>query len=246
MSSHNLSTRDLFSRLSSLLEYIMQSKSRAQVLAFLRTHLDPCGVPVDVMVANLDKDGEIKTELAFAETSFGLIPESISIVSSSPIAIALRELRVYFDGFADATESLELSKRRSSGLPWNGKAVYVPTSIFRVYGFAFQCQSNLSEEFCSYVNYVRSIVIQRERFNEQSSQKVLTKVETQDSSFTQRQELVLGLLRQGKTNAYIASKLGFSESLIRQETIIIYRKLGIKGRKDIMQSNYSLVAPTAN
>lgn len=50
---------------------------------------------------------------------------------------------------------------------------------------------------------------------------------------TERQELILELMQSGKTNPVIARLLGYSESLIRQETISIYRKLGIKGRRDL-------------
>ena len=48
-----------------------------------------------------------------------------------------------------------------------------------------------------------------------------------------REERVLTLIREGKTNAQIAFELGYSESLIRQETVSIYRKLGVNGRKDL-------------
>jgi DNA-binding CsgD family transcriptional regulator len=41
------------------------------------------------------------------------------------------------------------------------------------------------------------------------------------------------MIKDGKTNAHIAAQLGYSESLVRQETIIIYRKLGVGGRKEL-------------
>ena len=50
---------------------------------------------------------------------------------------------------------------------------------------------------------------------------------------TERQELILELIQEGKTNATIASLMGYSESLIRQESMVIYRKLGVEGRKDL-------------
>lgn len=45
--------------------------------------------------------------------------------------------------------------------------------------------------------------------------------------------MILEMLKEGRTNGSIASVLGYSESLIRQETIIIYKKLGISGRHEI-------------
>jgi DNA-binding NarL/FixJ family response regulator len=41
------------------------------------------------------------------------------------------------------------------------------------------------------------------------------------------------LIKLGKTNGQIAHALGYSESTIRQDTIKIYKKLGITGRQDI-------------
>ena len=48
-----------------------------------------------------------------------------------------------------------------------------------------------------------------------------------------REISIIDLIKQGKTNAEIAKLLGYSESTIRQDTIKIYRKLGISGRQDI-------------
>lgn len=53
------------------------------------------------------------------------------------------------------------------------------------------------------------------------------------SKLTERQDLILTLIQQGLTNVIIAQRLGYSESLIRQETITIYKKLGVNGRRDL-------------
>jgi DNA-binding CsgD family transcriptional regulator len=47
--------------------------------------------------------------------------------------------------------------------------------------------------------------------------------------------LILKLIAEGRTNAAIADVLGYSESLIRQETIKIYAKLGCSGRNEAAQ-----------
>lgn len=49
---------------------------------------------------------------------------------------------------------------------------------------------------------------------------------------TPRQETVLQLIAQGLRNKQIAFTIGYSESLVRQETMEIYRKLGVKGRHE--------------
>ncbi len=54
-----------------------------------------------------------------------------------------------------------------------------------------------------------------------------------DRALSHRQDVILEALKRGKTNKEIAEDLDFSESLIRQETVQIYRKLGISGRKQL-------------
>ena len=56
-----------------------------------------------------------------------------------------------------------------------------------------------------------------------------TPLETQ---LSERQDLILKLLSEGRTNGDIADILGYSESLIRQETIRIYAALGCSGRAE--------------
>lgn len=52
---------------------------------------------------------------------------------------------------------------------------------------------------------------------------------------TSRQKIILSEIRRGKTNETIALNLNFSSSLIRQETMEIYRKKGVSGRKELMK-----------
>lgn len=51
-------------------------------------------------------------------------------------------------------------------------------------------------------------------------------------SLTDRQLIVLRLIAEGKTNAEIAQDLILSESTIRQETVRIYKALGVSARSD--------------
>lgn len=52
---------------------------------------------------------------------------------------------------------------------------------------------------------------------------------------TSRQKIIMAELLHGDTNATIAESLNFSASLIRQETMEIYRKLGVSGRKELLE-----------
>lgn len=59
-----------------------------------------------------------------------------------------------------------------------------------------------------------------------------TESTTGPESLTDRQLTVLRLMAEGKTNAEIAQELILSESTIRQETVRIYRALGVSARAD--------------
>jgi len=52
---------------------------------------------------------------------------------------------------------------------------------------------------------------------------------------TDRQTVILELICKGATNREIANEIGFSESLVRQETMEIYLKLGVNGRKELIR-----------
>ena len=45
------------------------------------------------------------------------------------------------------------------------------------------------------------------------------------------------MIKDGMTNSSIANRMGYSESLIRQESMAIYQKLGVDGRRDLVRSD---------
>ena len=61
-----------------------------------------------------------------------------------------------------------------------------------------------------------------------------------------RQLLIHKMMVTGKTNRQIASDLSYSVSLIRQETMRIYIKLGIDGRKEIKRDQKAAVNELAD
>ena len=49
------------------------------------------------------------------------------------------------------------------------------------------------------------------------------------------QNRILELLKLGKTNKEIAEAIDYSESLVRHETMIIYKKLRVEGRHELRE-----------
>ena len=102
--------------------------------------------------------------------------------------------------------------------------------------YAFATSSNLSgiQGIEEYLSCIRSLLEFYERtHNDSKSALTMSHPSRAPRSLTERQGVILEKIKCGDTNAMIAHDLGYSESLIRQETIIIYRKLGVAGRKEI-------------
>ena len=68
---------------------------------------------------------------------------------------------------------------------------------------------------------------------------VKEKIDLNQVPLSDRQYLIAGLLERGFNNSQIGLEIGFSESLVRQESVVIYRKLQVSGRK-AMQAIQSL------
>ena len=60
-------------------------------------------------------------------------------------------------------------------------------------------------------------------------------VQSTDNNLTERQQVILRLISEDRTNLTISELLGYSESTVRQETIKIFAKLNCTGRKEATQ-----------
>jgi DNA-binding CsgD family transcriptional regulator len=54
-------------------------------------------------------------------------------------------------------------------------------------------------------------------------------------ALTGRQEAIKDLIEKGLSNPEIAKEIGYSESLVRQETMAIYSTLNVSGRKELIE-----------
>jgi len=59
--------------------------------------------------------------------------------------------------------------------------------------------------------------------------------ESEVQPLSERQNRILELLKLGKTNKEIAEVIDYSESLVRHETMIIYKKLRVEGRHELRE-----------
>jgi DNA-binding CsgD family transcriptional regulator len=64
------------------------------------------------------------------------------------------------------------------------------------------------------------------------NKSILRESSVRGQKLTERQNLILRMIHENRTNVSISEILGYSESTIRQETIKIYAKLGCHGREE--------------
>ena len=91
----------------------------------------------------------------------------------------------------------------------------------------------LSSQDIEFYSIIANMVVLRFEPQEDSKHANSSASSQYKSSLNEREIAIFDLIKQSKTNAEIAKVLGYSESTIRQDTIKIYRKLGISGRQDI-------------
>lgn len=132
----------------------------------------------------------------------------------------------------------ELQKYENLNLNWESVVVW-PMLPFGV-GFAMlDTKPQKSEELEFFFRTIGEMFIlyqiQHSVYMKKSNVLSLA-TNTASDSLSPRQNEILKLLKLGKTNLEICRELGFSESLIRQETVKIYRILRVSGRKELLEN----------
>ena len=224
-----------FHKLQLIVEYLLKSNSRDQVLAFLCENIDPYGELCAGLTSIIDPRGFIQLESRYGWSSRVPDPPEIHISDSFPRSESLRTMKIVVADIK--TDSAKYSKATAINILADEykTSVSIPVNHSVVYGFMFQRDMRVFEEFDTYLECIRSILAHWESEKSNTSKGQTKDLDIADKSLTNRQLAILDLIKGGRTNGSIAVELGYSESLIRQETIQIYKKLGISGRKALKQ-----------
>lgn len=163
-----------------------------------------------------------------------LDPEvKVSVTDDNVVALAARtgktqifDMEEMFNIFKQATHREVLSSY-SSG-------IVLPITDRKFVGIVLTVPFDDLKEYSEYFECVRLVLALWQSKGDFNRSEIANKDGSQERELTERQNSIVEMIQEGKTNASIADTLGFSESLIRQETVIIYRKLGIHGRRELM------------
>lgn len=222
-------------RLQLLVDFIRLRPSLFQIVAFLSSNVCPYGEIAGVSTAALRNDGWIVTDSQFGfheHTEF----EPVTISMDAPGAEALRHLKIVFANRLNLNEEFSDTACNVPKLD-NETGVYFPTSPTRLFRFALVGKVEEHLSLKNYYECVRSVLMLWENFQilDDKSTGDLQGSPTFSRELTKRQAIILDLIREGKTNSKISEEIGFSDSLVKQETILIYKKLGVSGRKELLR-----------
>ena len=224
----------MYNRIQKTFELTMQGPLRIQLVTQLSAFLSPDGLPCGITFSTLKEDGILNCILTFGFGNDNPINfPSFNIRDERPGGFAMQTGEITILGksqfpFIEKYYGEEIFKN------WNS-AVLIPIFNKSLYGFTFKKSIEKLPNISDYFNCIKSILEYYEVQNNANKNATSSNRET-PKTLTARQKEILALIRDGKTNFQISELLGFSESLIRQETIVIYRVLGITGRKEIVDN----------
>lgn len=231
----NLNASD---RLRFIVDFMLNFPTREQLVVFLSHNVCPKGELSGVCTAALDTNGEIHFEYFYGFNQSHKDMFSVKIMDDDPASEAMRTMKTSIINLHEVYREFSDAKKLP-GITDYGTAILLPTTSRRIYIFVFAEENSEFTSFHEYFACIRSILTFWEVFTESSRIKSIPKPDLVGRDLTARQKHIFELITEGKTNAAIALILGYSESLIRQETIIIYRKLQVDGRRELRRAMVS-------
>jgi len=217
-----------------------RSRSAEEIAKFLVLKTFAPYSPTALYIAEITDDGYLSPigGFGFEKTviaTWGRFPLSMHIPITDAVrtdrCILIDSVEDFFGNYPILNEIENISTDWEAVLAW-------PMLPFGV-GFALLDHApSLSEEFENYLRLTGAVVtlhlLRKEETRPMSEFKSFTAKKAKSTFMTNRQKVILEMLSKGATNSEIALEIGYSESLVRQETIEIYRILGVSGRKELI------------
>lgn len=233
--------QDFFAEtLFDLAQAVYVKPTMEELCQFLAMRICPSGEISRVYVGRLDPDGIIRTEGSFGYSINTRIGElETPLDTSRPMPHALQTREVYVANHDEVQRDFPEYTPLDRSSPWIATAV-APTLGRHVFVFRLQCRIEDKKTVALYFKAASAILSFFDFDHAQPQTRILTKSKLPKALFgqplTPRQTEILEFIEERKTNVEIAELLGYSESLIKQESMIVYAKLGINGRQELLRS----------
>ena len=202
--------------------------------------------PRALYIGEIASDGYIDLRSSFGLDEFSVarwsrIPMTIHIPLTESIAkdkcVLVPNPKVFLKSYPDLKELGEIDTNWRNSLA-------VPIQRRGAYYLVLHGEPTMSEEFEHLLRSVGNLILIHLREVHPLQEKTAVKISTA-TKLTTRQTLIHNLLIHGYTNPEIAREIGYSESLVRQETIAIYAFLGVSGRKELIRNDAAKVSESA-
>ncbi len=229
-------------RLSQVANYLTTERNLDSAAQYIAMNACPSGGIGRFFLAKLNSDMSLKHL-----TSFGFSPEFVEmhdqhhLLSSSGLVTAVdKGILIANDQHPDFVSSDTFENLRDASANWR-TIVFMPMLPNFAAGFSttiFVTDNEDNQEYFTALKSVISLYVHLLMAEDHPAigRSTKPKGSVLGEPLTERQQLILGLIKEGKTNNFIADRLGYSESLIRQETMVIYQKLGVDGRREITKN----------
>lgn len=229
-------------RIQSIADFLSKSPFADQAVDFLSGNLSPRDEIAVVYRGTVDSDGLIRCEnLCGFSKQEHMSQAIIKLSDDRPLSCATRTQKIIWTTESTVAKDYADFVHFDAITPWSSM-VSIPVGLSRIYCCAFPSDLTNLVGINVYVDALQSLLRVYE-----SSLEIRTLSAARDLAqgsdlqpLTQRQEKILALLRAGKTNKSISQTIGYSESLVRHETMIIYKKLRVDGRHQLRESTDNL------
>ena len=169
--------------------------------------------------------------------SWGNIPLNIQ----APLSDAVRDDKCILLKREESAEKYPILATYD-GVPENWESYLVtPVLPHGLIALTLNSTPKIDKELELFLSTVTSIALQHFFGNKYDSgrrkQGVRDKDFKKDMVLSERQLIIKSLIEKGFSNPQIAAEIGYSESLVRQETMAIYAALNISGRRDLLENS---------
>ncbi len=225
-------------RINSIAEFLARSPHPDQAVDFLSGNISPLDEVAVAYRGVVDPDGVIRCENIQGFSKYEVLTKTrFFLADQRPISIAARTQKIVWAHISNVKEEFPDFLHFDSSTSWESM-VAIPVTLARVYGFSFPNDLRQIEGVNQYLEAIISLLKVYESALDLKNKlgSLSSSGEIEVHPLTDRQATILESLKSGMTNKEIAESIGYSESLVRHETMIIYRKLRVDGRHQLREN----------
>jgi len=224
-------------RIEKIADFLSKVPHPDQAIEFLSLNISPIDEVAVAYRGIIDPDGAIRCVNIKGFSKNEIITKTqFKLSDNRPISVSARTQKLIWARFETVSQEFPDFYHFDRRTPWESQVSF-PVGLTRVYSFSFPSDHSNHEGMNSYIESVASILKVYESVldfkNAIGSRNFIEESEVQPLS--ERQNRILELLKLGKTNKEIAEAIDYSESLVRHETMIIYKKLRVEGRHELRE-----------